>query len=180
MPASALRCLNLQDRFALLGILSRGNVRAGAGRIVAKRLIKINMQSLEGFILAGGASSRMGRDKSRLVLDGQTLVERVATTLFAVTNTVSLVANSPTGTQTGTQTNLDYDLPTVRDVYEKWGALGGLHAALTSCRADWAAVVACDLPFVTGELLVRLASLRADFDAVAPVQSDGRDRKSVV
>ena len=178
MPASALRCLNLQDRFALLGILSRGNVRAGAGRIVAKRLIKINMQSLEGFILAGGASSRMGRDKSRLVLDGQTLVERVATALFAVTNTVSLVANNQPGNQTANQTNgqtnLDCKLPTVRDVYEKWGALGGLHAALTSCRADWAAVVACDLPFVTGELLMRLASLRADFDAVAPVQSDGR------
>ncbi len=120
----------------------------------------------------------MGTDKSRLVLDGQTFVERVATALFAVTNTVSLVANnqqvSQAGNQTGGQTDLDYDFPTVRDVYEKWGALGGLHAALTNGRADWAAVIACDLPFVTGELLMRLANLRANFDAVVPVQSDGR------
>ena len=147
-------------------------------RIVATLLIKITMQFIEGFILAGGASSRMGTDKSRLVLGGQTFVERVAAALFAVTNTVSLVANNQPGSQTANQTNgrtnLDYDLPIVRDVYEKWGALGGLHAALTSCRADWAAVIACDLPFVTAALLMRLASLRADFDAVAPVQSDGR------
>ncbi|HLL77458.1 MAG TPA: molybdenum cofactor guanylyltransferase, partial [Pyrinomonadaceae bacterium] len=54
-------------------------------------------------------------------------------------------------------------------------ALGGLHAALESCRAPWAAVVSCDLPFVTAELFARLASLRDTiFDAVAPRQEDGR------
>ena len=129
------------------------------------------MQSLEGFILAGGASSRMGTDKARLVLGGQTFVERVATALFAVTNAVRLVANN----QAGVQTISDHDLPIVCDVYEQWGALGGLQAALANCRADWAAVVACDLPFVTGELLVRLAGLRAAYvDAIAPLQNDGR------
>ena len=124
------------------------------------------MQSLEGFILAGGASSRMGTDKSRLVLGGQTFVERVATAQSAVTNVVSLVGNR--------HANVESGLPTIPDVYEKWGALGGIHAALSACRAEWAAVVACDLPFVSGALLVRLTSLRSDFDAVAPVQSDGR------
>jgi len=63
----------------------------------------------------------------------------------------------------------------VRDVHEGLGALGGLHAALGACEAPWAAVVPCDLPFVTGELFGRLASLRGDeVDAVAPVQQDGR------
>src|SRR5919201_909117 len=36
------------------------------------------MPDLEGFILAGGASSRMGEDKSRLRLGGRTFVERIA------------------------------------------------------------------------------------------------------
>jgi molybdenum cofactor guanylyltransferase len=36
-------------------------------------------------------------------------------------------------------------------------------------------VVACDLPFVTGELLARLASMRDETtDAVVPLQEDGR------
>jgi molybdopterin-guanine dinucleotide biosynthesis protein A len=52
--------------------------------------------------------------------------------------------------------------------------LGGLHAALAACEAEWAAVVACDLPFVTGELFARLAALREDAEAVVPVQPDGR------
>ena len=124
------------------------------------------MQSLEGFILAGGASSRMGTDKSQLVLGGQTFVERAATALSAITSAVWIVGNN--------EAHPDYRLPTVPDIYEKWGALGGVHAALSACRDDWAAVVACDLPFVSGELLVRLLSLRAGFDAVAPVQRDGR------
>jgi molybdopterin-guanine dinucleotide biosynthesis protein A len=48
-----------------------------------------------------------------------------------------------------------------------------LHAALAACSTPWAAVVACDLPFVSGGLFTRLANLREDFEAVAPVQDDG-------
>jgi molybdenum cofactor guanylyltransferase len=44
-----------------------------------------------------------------------------------------------------------------------------------SCRAPWALIVSCDLPFVTPELFERLLSLRtSDADAVAPIQDDGR------
>jgi molybdopterin-guanine dinucleotide biosynthesis protein A len=114
----------------------------------------------------------MGTDKSKLVLGGLTFVQRIATALSAVTNTVSIV-----GTR---DANLDNGLPIVPDIHEKWGALGGLHAACSACRSEWAVVVACDLPFVTGALLARLVGLCADLDggdgweAVAPVQSDGR------
>ena len=34
-------------------------------------------------------------------------------------------------------------------------------------------MVACDFPFVTGELFDRLASVRQHFEAVAPIQQDG-------
>jgi len=122
---------------------------------------------LEAFILAGGASSRMGTDKSQLLLEDQTFVERIAATLLTVTDSIRLVGGSENST-----------LPTVRDVYPRWGALGGLHAALTACEREWAIVVACDLPFVTSELFRSLAALRMDHDAphdaVVPLQPDGR------
>jgi molybdopterin-guanine dinucleotide biosynthesis protein A len=122
---------------------------------------------IEGFILAGGASSRMGEDKSRLELGGRTFVESAAETLRSLTTRVSVVSSRPTAESHG--------LPVVKDLRAGVGALGGLHAALSTCRAEWAAVVACDLPFVTGELLTRLASMRADScDAVVPTQEDGR------
>ena len=121
---------------------------------------------IEGFILVGGASSRMGTDKAQLHLDGQTFVERINSALNEVVAQTSLVG--------ALEESAPWPLPVVADVYLKWGALGGVHAALCACRAPWAAVVACDLPFVTGELFVHLASLRENFDAVVPVQGDGR------
>ncbi len=121
----------------------------------------------EGFILAGGLSSRMGEDKSRLRLGGRTFVELAREALSPVADRVSVV-----GSREGIES---HGLAVVRDVHVGLGAMGGLHAALAACRAEWAAVVSCDLPFVTAELFERLASLRdEDIDAVAPLQEDGR------
>jgi molybdopterin-guanine dinucleotide biosynthesis protein A len=121
------------------------------------------MNDTEAFILAGGASSRMGTDKSLLPIEGQTFTGRIAETLLKLTDTVSVV---------GRETDLR--LPTVPDVYPQWGALGGLHAALTACKRDWAIIVACDLPFVTAELFSFLAEKRMDHEAVVPIQEDER------
>jgi|SoiMethySBSTD1v2_1073268.scaffolds.fasta_scaffold00528_41 molybdopterin-guanine dinucleotide biosynthesis protein A len=122
------------------------------------------MTDIAAFILAGGASSRMGTDKSQLLIERQTFAERISQTLFALTDSVTLV-----GSQAASS-----NLPSVADVYPQWGALGGLHAALSACRRDWAIVVACDLPFVTAELFSSLSSLRLDHEAVVPIQPDGR------
>lgn len=125
------------------------------------------MTEIEGFILAGGASSRMGTDKARLRLGQQTFVEKIAGALSSIAARTSVVSSRPESDAFG--------LPVVADVYAQRGALGGLHAALAHARADWVAVVSCDLPFVTKALFVRLASfIREETQAVAPVQSDGR------
>src|SRR3954470_539334 len=112
------------------------------------------LMSIEGFILAGGASSRMGEDKSLLRLGGRTFVESAADALRSVSTHVSIVSSRHEAEP--------HWLPLVRDLRAGMGALGGLHAALVSCRAEWAAVLACDLPFVTGELFKHLASMCAD------------------
>jgi molybdenum cofactor guanylyltransferase len=122
------------------------------------------MKPCQAFILAGGASSRMGTDKSQLLIERQTFTEHIADTLRKVTDSVTVVG----------RTLSDSSLPSVPDVYPQWGALGGLHAALTAATREWAIVVACDLPFVTSELFSQLATLRLDHDAVVPIQPDGR------
>lgn len=125
------------------------------------------MFDVEGFILVGGQSRRMGRDKAELLLGGQTLAARIVDALSGVTRRVSLV-----GARTG---YAGLDLPNVPDLHLDWGALGGIHAALAASGADWIIVVACDLPFVTGELFARLESLiNEEIDAVVPLQSDSR------
>jgi molybdopterin-guanine dinucleotide biosynthesis protein A len=127
------------------------------------------MNDIEAFILAGGASSRMGEDKSRLAIGGRTFVELVADALRPVAARVLLVSS-----RLGAE---GHGLPVVPDIHTGLGALSGLHSALAHCRAAWACVVSCDLPFVTRELFARLASLRgSEADAVAPLQSDGREQ----
>ena len=113
------------------------------------------ISQLQGFILAGGQSSRMGTDKSQLRLENQTFTERIHQTLLEIADSVTVVRAE-------------------QDVYPGWGALGGVHAALAACTSEWAIIVACDLPFVTSELFEYLSSLRKHHEAVAPLQSDGR------
>lgn len=122
------------------------------------------METIAAFILAGGESRRMGTDKSQLMLGGESFLERIAAKLATVTKDVAVVGKPARHSTT---------LRHVPDVYPKWGALGGVHAALASCTADWCLIVACDFPFVTAELFARLASLRENYEAVVPVQSDG-------
>ncbi len=123
------------------------------------------MDSVAGFILIGGAASRMGRDKSQLLIDHETFVQRIARELATVTAQVSVVGRA----------GQDYPgLAVVHDLHPDWGALGGVHGALAACTAEWALVVACDLPRVKASLFDRLLTLRQDFDAVAPLQPDGR------
>ena len=126
------------------------------------------MLDVEGFILVGGRSSRMGTAKSRLQFSGQTSVERIAAELRTVTSQISLVGPGSAG--------FDPDLRIIPDTHQQWGALGGIHAALGACAADWALIVACDLPFITGDLCSRLRTLNQQEspDAVVPLQPDGR------
>ena len=125
------------------------------------------MLDVQGFILVGGASSRMGSDKAQLKFDGRTTVELIAAALRSVAGAVRLVGSREESCQ----------LQNVPDLHEQWGALGGIHAALYACQSAWAAIVACDLPLVTAELFMRLRQFAKEpFDAVVPAQPDGRQQ----
>lgn len=141
-------------------LIFRRNLRA----LTDDEAIHNSMETIAAFILAGGASRRMGTDKSQLLFEGKSFVEHIAAALATISSEITVV-----GKPTSQSTNLAH-LP---DVYPNWGALGGVHTALASSDADWCLIVACDFPFVTAELFERLASLRNRFEAVAPIQSDG-------
>jgi len=122
------------------------------------------MFDVQGFILVGGASRRMGRDKAQLRLGPETMLERIAAQLSPVTSSVTLVG--------GSHADSGSSLPTVPDVYEKWGALGGIHAALSAAKTDWVIVIACDLPFVTRDLFERLKSFADEsIDSIDSIDS---------
>lgn len=112
-------------------------------------------------ILAGGKSRRMGRDKSQLILQGETLVERITRRLAALSDDLILVANAP-------EPLAGSGVRQIGDVLPGGGALSGLHAGLTVARYEYALVVACDMPFLNLNLLRHMAGLVSGYAVVVP------------
>jgi molybdenum cofactor guanylyltransferase len=115
-------------------------------------------------ILAGGLATRFGgRDKSALVIDGRSILERQVTELSTVVDEIMIV-----GGPASVESTAAIELRTIADIVPGCGPLGGLHAALNAARGDALFLVACDMPFVTAALAAYLLTLAGDADAVVP------------
>ena len=120
------------------------------------------MMKAAAIILSGGKSSRMGTNKALLKINEKTNIERIADTLRRSFNDIILVTNHPEEYQfLGVQM--------VADHYPDQGPLAGVHAGLMSSNYDTNFIVACDMPFVSGQLAEALVQKCADYDAVIPV-----------
>ena len=112
-----------------------------------------------GFVLAGGASKRMGRDKALLPHGGATLVEHIAKIVKEAAGSVTLIGDSARLAH--------LDLPVVADDRPGLGPAGGVYTALRVSETDWNLVVACDMPAVTVEALraiLRQAGITGHFE----------------
>lgn len=119
---------------------------------------------LAAFILAGGKSSRMGRDKAFLDLDGRTLLDRALALAKNVTDDVRIV---------GEKTKLAGLENVVEDLYPNCGPLGGIHAALTSSTAELNLMLAVDMPFMEPRFLEYLISTARQSQATVAVPRAG-------
>lgn len=132
---------------------------------------------IEGFVLAGGASSRMGKPKAGLILGGNTMLDRAVAAISPV-SAGNVTAILPEDLRIeGVDTNSfrvahDFEIPGTKQPTR--APIVGLYSALKLSSAPWIAVLAVDLPFVTAELFEKLAEqIHDDVDAVVPVQPDG-------
>ena len=57
---------------------------------------------------------------------------------------------------------------TLADLYPEKGPLGGIYTGLLASQSSHSIVVACDMPFLSTELLRYMVELSPDFDAVIP------------
>ncbi|AWB46300.1 molybdenum cofactor guanylyltransferase [Paenibacillus sp. CAA11] len=106
---------------------------------------------MEGLILAGGLSTRMGEDKAMLPFSGSPLIARLADELRKTVQKVTVAAGE------GREAYRFLGLPQVLDAYPGAGPLAGLHAGLSACGTSWCLVSACDMPFVQASWLKKLA-----------------------
>lgn len=115
------------------------------------------LKGISGFVLAGGRSSRLGRDKALLpwppnaLAEGncQTLLGHAIARLKNVCTTVSICAN---------RDDLPFVGTIVPDASPGSGPLGGIVAALEYSTTDWNLMLAVDLPLLPVEVLQALLS----------------------
>ena len=120
-----------------------------------------------GFVLVGGQSSRMGRDKALLTNAHGSLAERVANVVGQACDFNALLGDPARYAH--------LNLPVVADIIPGQGPMSGLHAALKSTKAEWILIVACDLPNIDAELLKHLiASTGPGIRCVAADAGQGR------
>ncbi len=121
-----------------------------------------------GFVLAGGKSSRMGKDKALLPFNGKTLVEHVCAVVAESAGNVTLIGSQERYGHLG--------IPVLPDLRPGYGPLAGIETALSAERAEWNLVVACDLPLVSATLFTQLLEVarESEADCVLPISEDGR------
>lgn len=117
-----------------------------------------------GFILTGGRSSRMGRDKALLPWEQTTVVEHLAHLLQPFTTSVTLIGEP--------SRYKDLDLPCVADLRPGQGPLAGLETALSVTAAPWSFILPCDVPGISAGVLSQLCENTAHGDHLAVVVRD--------
>ncbi len=99
---------------------------------------------MNAFVLAGGQSTRMGRDKALLELDGRPLIEHATAKLRALGFSPRIIGSRP---------DLARFAPVIADNYARMGPLGGIEAALAASDAEQNLFLAVDLPWLPVDFL---------------------------
>ena len=123
--------------------------------------MKTSSDGVTGVLLAGGNSSRMGRNKALMTLAGHRLVDRALAVLRGLFDDLLMVTNSP-------DLYADLGVRMVPDLVAGKGALGGIHSAIHHAATPHCLVVACDMPFLNANVLRYLVEQREGHDVVVP------------
>jgi molybdenum cofactor guanylyltransferase len=103
---------------------------------------------VEGWVLAGGASVRMGRDKALLEIGGRPLISLALDKLRALGLEPRIAGSRP---------DLATFAPVILDNFPQCGPLGGIEAALAASEAERHLFLPVDLPALPIEFLTWMA-----------------------
>lgn len=109
-----------------------------------------------GLILAGGYSSRMGKDKALLEINGETLIQRNIKLLKKIGASEVFVSRN------------DFSEGSLPDIYPHHGPLSGIHSALFQSKlchhSDPIIVLPVDMPLLSEDLLICLVEAGLTMD----------------
>jgi molybdopterin-guanine dinucleotide biosynthesis protein A len=120
-----------------------------------------------GIILAGGGSTRLGRDKASEPVNGRPLLQWVADRLEQVAAEIVVVRAAG---QRLPSIATRRPLTVTEDILPGRGPLAGIHSGLQSATHDLSIAVGCDMPLLCAPLLQQLCQLAEGYDVVMPTR----------
>ena len=123
---------------------------------------KKSFVEIGGFVLAGGGSTRFGRDKALAEVGGMPMLELMIDLLVKVTGEANIIGPR--------ERYENFGVEVVRDRWPGEGPLGGIITALevtakSPAKCKWNLIVSCDMPFLTREWLGFLCERAAKSEA---------------
>ena len=115
-------------------------------------------------VLSGGTSARFGSDKSRALIDGQTLIARILT---SIPTEFEIIVVGPDPVVQGARYVCVQEYPL------GGGPVAGFKAGLDICTSEIIALTATDMPFAIGQIINLLDSMTSHYDAVMYVDPAG-------
>jgi molybdopterin-guanine dinucleotide biosynthesis protein A len=118
-----------------------------------------------GVVLAGGKSTRMGRDKAFVEVDGKPMIQHALELLRPQVKELLLIGDP--------RKYRRFHDEIVEDELEGLGPLGGIVTAMGHAKYDHLLVLACDVPEVNAQLLEKIKHhFPMDGDSLVPRHGD--------
>jgi len=105
-------------------------------------------------VLAGGKSSRMGRDKALLEIEGKSLLQRACEVAVSLTSEVYVLTSWPDRYRS----TLTKECQFLVEYNPGSGPLVALTQGLTEIAAEWILLLACDLPLLEAQIIQNWAN----------------------
>lgn len=124
--------------------------------------------NISGVVLAGGRNSRMGCPKAFLEIGGKKMIDIILEKLRQFSAEVIIVTDKK-------EDFVDYECKVIQDIIEGCGPLGGIYTGLREISGEAGFFVACDTPYLRGDLLSRLIA-EVDltrYECIVPKHSKG-------
>jgi molybdopterin-guanine dinucleotide biosynthesis protein A len=123
-------------------------------------------KDLTGIILSGGKSTRMGRNKALIQIEGMPIIRRIHALFEKLFREVIIVTDQD-------EPYLNLDAKIYPDLIPNRGVLGGLYTGLFFSSFFFSFCVACDMPFLKESVVKYLVENIHGHDVVVPQTKDG-------
>lgn len=130
----------------------------------AGRMMLMLCTEVTAVVLAGGGSTRMGKNKALLNLGNRTMIERIVEPLKNIFKDITVVTNNPE------EYNMLKGVQLIGDCIEieEKNSLVGLYSGLKASCTSHVFVIACDMPFINNELIKSMINIIGTEDVLIP------------